>query len=168
MDEVGIDTAVHVAHIVGEAFSDRLVLPEWLDRLTEDGRLGSKVGKGIYRYDKGKRQGVDEAVYDLIGRKPSANAADPDLVADRLILPMINEAARCLDEGVVADAGALDLAMIMGTGFPPFRGGLLRWADRQGLAGLGETMVRLSSQVAPRFAPSAAFTGRAEGGGFYS
>ena len=167
MDEVGIDTAVHVAHIVGEAFADRLTLPEWLDKLTEDGRLGTKVGKGIYRYEKGKRQGVDAAIYDVVGRKPSGASVDADLVADRLTLPMVNEAARCLDEGVVADAGSLDLAMIMGTGFPPFRGGLLRWADSQGLETLGETMERLASGVAPRFAPSAAFTARAEGGGFY-
>ncbi len=167
MDEVGIDTAVHVAHIVGEAFSDRLELPAWLDGLTEDGRLGTKAGKGIYRYDKGERRGVDPAIYGIIGRQPSGASADPNLVADRLILPMVNEAARCLDEGVVADAGSLDLAMIMGTGFPPFRGGLLRWADGQGLAGLGEAMERLASQVAPRFAPSRAFGERAAGGGFY-
>ncbi len=167
-DEVGIDVAVHVAHIIGEAFSDRLALPEWLDRLTADGRLGVKVGKGIYRYEKGERQGVDPAVYEIIGHKPSGAQIDPDLVADRLVLPMVNEAARCLEEGVVADAGALDLAMIMGTGFPPFRGGLLRWADGHGLSELGETMDRLASQVAPRFAPSRAFTERAEGGGFYS
>jgi 3-hydroxyacyl-CoA dehydrogenase/enoyl-CoA hydratase/3-hydroxybutyryl-CoA epimerase len=167
MDEVGIDVAVHVAHIIGGAFSDRLTHPEWLDRLSEDGRLGAKVGKGIYRYENGERKGVDAAVYDAIGRKPSGAAADPDLVADRLALPMVNEAARCLDEGVVADAGALDLAMIMGTGFPPFRGGLLRWADGRGLAALGETMERLATQVAPRFAPSAAFADRAAAGGFY-
>ncbi len=167
-DEVGIDVAVHVAHIIGDAFSDRLALPEWLDRLTEDGRLGVKSGKGIYRYEKGERRGVDSDVYRLIGRKPSGAPADPDLVADRLILPMVNEAARCLDEGVVADAGSLDLAMIMGTGFPPFRGGLLRWADGQGLTSLGESMERLASQVAPRFAPSQAFARRAESGGFYS
>jgi len=159
---------VHVAHIIGDAFSDRLALPEWLDRLTEDGRLGVKAGKGIYRYEKGERRGVDRAVYEIIGHKPSGALADPDLVADRLILPMVNEAARCLDEGVVADAGALDLAMIMGTGFPPFRGGLLRWADGQGLAGLGETMERLATQVAPRFAPSEAFARQAADGGFYS
>jgi 3-hydroxyacyl-CoA dehydrogenase/enoyl-CoA hydratase/3-hydroxybutyryl-CoA epimerase len=167
MDEVGIDVAVHVAHIIGDAFSDRLTQPDWLDRLTADGRLGVKVGKGIYRYDKGERGGVDAAVWDAIGRKPSGVTPDPDLVADRLVLPMVNEAARCLDEGVVADAGALDLALILGTGFPPFRGGLLRWADGQGLEVLAGAMERLASQVGPRFAPSAAFTARAEGGGFY-
>ena len=167
MDEVGIDVATHVAHIVGDAFADRLVLPDWLDRLTEDGRLGVKVGKGIYRYEKGERRGVDPAVYDVVGRRPSGAAADPDLVANRLILPMVNEAARCLAEEVVADAGSLDLAMIMGTGFPPFRGGLLRWADGQGLTELGEAMERLASEVAPRYAPSEAFSQRAGGGGFY-
>jgi 3-hydroxyacyl-CoA dehydrogenase/enoyl-CoA hydratase/3-hydroxybutyryl-CoA epimerase len=167
-DEVGIDVAVHVAHIIGDAFSERLELPQWLDHLPENGRLGVKAGKGLYRYEKGERQGVDADVYELIGRKPSGAPPDPDLVADRLILPMLNEAARCLAEGVVADAGALDLAMIMGTGFPPFRGGLLRWADGQGLAGLGESMERLASQVAPRYAPSRAFQGRVEAGGFYT
>ena len=167
-DEVGIDVAVHVAHIIGDAFSDRLALPDWLDKLSEDGRLGVKSGKGIYRYAKGERRGVDPAVYEIIGRQPSAGSPEPDRIVNRLILPMVNEAARCLEEGVVTDAGALDLAMIMGTGFPPFRGGLLRWADRQGLAALGESMERLAAQVAERFAPSAAFRQRAEAGGFYS
>ncbi len=165
-DEVGIDVAVHVAHIIAEAFGDRVELPDWLDGLTADGRLGAKAGKGLYRYADGKRQGVDPAVYEIIGSRPGAET-DAEAVADRLVLPMVNEAARCLEEGVVADAGALDLAMIMGSGFPPFRGGLLRWADAQGLARVVETLERLRGQVAARFAPSAALRRRAESGGFY-
>jgi 3-hydroxyacyl-CoA dehydrogenase/enoyl-CoA hydratase/3-hydroxybutyryl-CoA epimerase len=84
-----------------------------------------------------------------------------------MVLPMVNEASRCLEEGVVNGAGKLDLAMIMGTGFPPFRGGLCRWADQQGLGELAEIMAGLAAEVGERFRPSSALAAAAEGGGFY-
>jgi len=84
-----------------------------------------------------------------------------------MVLPMVNEAGRCLEEGVVASAGSLDLAMIMGTGFPPFRGGLCRWADRQGPGELSKIMAGLAAEVGERFRPSSAFLTTTEKGGFY-
>ncbi len=168
IDEVGIDTAVHVGRILVDAFGDRLEFPEWFDRLVDDGRLGAKSGKGFYRYKAGKRQEPDPAVYPLLGLEPTAGPPSPQLVSDRLILPMVNEAARCLDEGVVATAGDLDLAMIMGTGFPPFRGGLCRWADQQGLGKLREVLDRMAGERGERYRPSVALDRAVEGGGLYA
>ena len=81
---------------------------------------------------------------------------------------MVNEAARCLDEGIVGSSGELDLAMIMGTGFPPFRGGLCRWADQQGLAHLEGVMESLAAQVGERFRPSEALSKAVGAGGLYA
>jgi 3-hydroxyacyl-CoA dehydrogenase/enoyl-CoA hydratase/3-hydroxybutyryl-CoA epimerase len=167
-DEVGIDVATKVAHILHEAFSDRLPVPGWLDRLTGSGRLGTKNGKGLYRYEGRERQEADPAVYGLLGLHPNRQNPDPGHIADRMVLPMVNEAARCLEEEVVRSAGDLDLALIFGTGFPPFRGGLCRWADQEGLRQIVSTLERLESSVGDRFSPSEALIRTAEAGGFYA
>jgi 3-hydroxyacyl-CoA dehydrogenase/enoyl-CoA hydratase/3-hydroxybutyryl-CoA epimerase len=167
-DDVGIDVAGKVAHILHEAFPDRLPLPSWLDKLPEGGRLGKKSGKGIYRYEQGERKGPDPAVYGHLGVMPRVVNADPGIVADRMVLPMVNEAARCLEEKVVAGAAELDLAMIFGTGFPPFRGGLCRFADQQGLPSIVATLERLAGTVGARYTPSDALRATAEAGGFYA
>jgi len=167
-DEVGIDVATKVAHILHEAFSDRLPVPEWLDKVPQSGRLGTKNGKGFYRYEGRERKEPDPAVYGLLGLQPRMENPDPGMIADRMVLPMVNEAARCLEEGVVRSAGDLDLALIFGTGFPPFRGGLCRWADQEGLGRILSTLERLASSVADRFAPSEALRRTAEAGGFYA
>lgn len=166
-DEVGLDVSAKVGHILHDAFGDRLPFPAWFDRLPEAGRLGSKNGKGIYRYEGRRENGVDPAVYDEIGIRPSQRAGDPEALAERMVLPMVNEAARCLAEGIVDAPGPLDLAMIFGTGFPPFRGGLCRWADRRGLGEVIVRLERLSAEVGARFAPSEALRTAASRGGFY-
>ncbi len=166
-DEVGIDVAAKVAHILGDAFED-LKLPPGLDELAESGRLGAKSRSGLYVYQKGKRTKPDPEVYRLLGLRPSDKRSDPSRLVDRMVLPMVNEAARCLAEDVVRSPGELDLALIMGTGFPPFRGGLCRWADQQGLNELGEVMTRLVDEVSDRFRPSEPFERAAKSGGFYA
>jgi len=166
-DEVGIDVATKVAHILRDAFGDRLPVPGWLDRLTESGRLGTKNGKGLYRYEGRERKEPDQAVYGLLGLRPSIQDPDSGHIADRMVLPMVNEAARCLEEEVVRSAADLDLALIFGTGFPPFRGGLCRWADQEGLRQIVATLERLESTVGERFRPSDALVRTAEAGGFY-
>ncbi len=170
-DEVGIDVAGKVAHILADAFADRVQLPTWLDRLPADGRLGVKAAKGIYLYEGRERQEPDPGIYAALGLEghpeSHASAADPSALVDRMVLPMVNEAARCLEEKVVRSAADLDLALIFGTGFPPFRGGLCRWADQQGLPSLIATLERLESAVGPRYQPSPALRATAEAGGFY-
>lgn len=165
-DEVGIDVAMHVAGVVGDAFSDRLGIPAWLGRMVEDGRLGTKVGKGFYRYQGRRRREPDPAVYSLLGLAPRKEAG-AGRVVERMVLPMVNEAARCLAEGLVASAADVDLAMILGTGFPPFRGGLCRWADETGVAEVVDGLRDLAAAVGPRFAPSPALEEVVAAGGFY-
>lgn len=109
----------------------------------------------------------DAEVYDRLGLAPDTVPTEPTKLVERMVLPMVNEAARCLEESVVAGPGKLDLAMIMGIGFPPFRGGLCRWADQQGLGELVATMAELAEEVGERFEPSTAVTAAANGGGFY-
>jgi 3-hydroxyacyl-CoA dehydrogenase/enoyl-CoA hydratase/3-hydroxybutyryl-CoA epimerase len=168
IDEVGTDVAVKVAHILAAAFGDRLPLPEWADRITGSGRLGAKSGRGIYRYADSVRRDPDPEIYDLLGlESPGAAVAATNLV-DRLVLPMVNEAARCLAERIASTAGDVDLAMIMGTGFPPFRGGLCRWADRQDLKQLVTILQVLATDTGERYRPSAALKRAAEAGGFYT
>lgn len=169
IDEVGADVALEVAHILATSLGKRLALPDWAGRLTESGHLGAKTGRGIYRYSKGERQGPDPDMRELLELPPPSRSPEPTAeLVDRLVLPMVNEAARILDEGIVASPGEIDLAMIMGTGFPPFRGGLCRWSDQQGLPDLAAQMQRLAEHVGERYRPSAAFERLAAKGGFYA
>lgn len=169
IDRVGIDVALTVAERLSESFSDRLVLPawQWREAFLGPGKLGEKSGGGFYRYENRKRRTVDQERLRLLGAGQPRAEADPVKVADRLVLPMVNEAARCLQDGLVDGPGAIDLGLVMGAGFPPFRGGLCRWADGQGLSTLVEVLDRLSEAVAPRFAPSEALLAAADRGGFY-
>jgi len=167
-DEVGIDVAFKVAHILRDAFGDRLPVPAWLEKVPESGRLGTKNGKGFYLYEGKERKGPDPSVYTLLGLDPQVEHPDAGLIADRMVLPMVNEAARCLEEKVVKSAADVDLALIFGTGFPPFRGGLCRWADQEGLKPVISTLERLASVVGDRFQPSDALRRTAEAGGFYA
>ncbi len=131
VDEVGIDIASHAGEVLHRAFGRRMAPAPPLAALAATDRLGRKGGSGFYLYEDGKARGVDPGIYDLLGESvPSkrVSIAEEEIRA-RLLLAMINEAARVLEEGIANSAGDVDLAMIMGTGFPPFRGGLLRFAD---------------------------------------
>jgi 3-hydroxyacyl-CoA dehydrogenase/enoyl-CoA hydratase/3-hydroxybutyryl-CoA epimerase len=167
-DEVGIDVATEVAHTLHAAFGDRLPLPPWIGGTTEAGRLGAKSGGGFYRYDGRERKDPDPKVYELLGLEPRIAEPDARFLVERTVLRMVDEAARCLDEGLIADAGQVDLAMIMGTGFPPFRGGPCRWADSYGVARAVATLERFAAAVGPRYEPGDALRRVAEAGGFYA
>ncbi|MFP3940444.1 MAG: 3-hydroxyacyl-CoA dehydrogenase NAD-binding domain-containing protein [Thermoanaerobaculia bacterium] len=166
-DEVGVEIAVEVAHTLNDAYGDRLPLPPWIDRPVEDGRLGTKTRKGFYRYKKGERTEPDPAAYELLELKPRIEEPDPARLVDRMVLRMVDEAARCLDEEVVGSPEELDLAMILGTGFPPFRGGICRYADQRGLGPILEVLEGLASEVGERYRPSDALRKVADAGGFY-
>ncbi|HEV8238249.1 MAG TPA: 3-hydroxyacyl-CoA dehydrogenase NAD-binding domain-containing protein [Thermoanaerobaculia bacterium] len=167
IDEVGIDVAVKVAHILADAFPGRLPLPPWGDQLPAPDRLGAKTQKGLYKYDKGRRAEPDPHAYAVIPDGGRGGAADPSRLVDRMVLRMVDEAARCLAEGVIGSAAELDLAMVLGTGFPPFRGGLCRWADQQGVGRLVAELERLATAVGERFDPSPALREAASAGGFH-
>ena len=153
MDEVGLDVAYHVGTYLESCFKDRMKGAPLLKAISETKFLGKKGGAGFYFYDdKGKETGLNPELQNLL---PSAKPAPPEgSLQERMVLPMINEASRLLAEGIVRTAGEVDLGMIMGTGFPPFRGGLLRYADTLGAARLAERLSALAQQVDSRFAPS--------------
>ena len=167
LDEVGIDVAAKVAKILGGAFGERMEPSHVVDALYADGRYGKKNGKGLYVYDAGKRKGPDSSVYKLLGIR-STHPADASAVVERMIFAMVNEAAMILDEKIVASPAELDLAMIMGTGFPPFRGGLLRYADKLGLPYILARLDDLAQKHGKRFLATAALRKLAERDGkFY-
>jgi len=167
VDEVGIDVAVKVAHILGEAFGERLPPVANEEKVVQAGRLGAKNQRGFYRYENRRRTQPDPEIYALLGVTPRPGQTPPEALVDRMVLPMLNEAARCLAEGVVAGPGDLDLAMIMGTGFPPFRGGLCRYGDTRGLTAIVGDLEGLAASAGARFAPSQALRDAARRGGFY-
>lgn len=155
MDEVGLDVGGKVAKILEHAFGERFGACKLNDRFASAKLLGKKGGKGFYLYDeRGKKKGLNPEIYGVMGvtPKPPTKEQKADWIP-RLILPMVNEAAQCLHEGIVTTADDVDLGMIMGTGFPPFRGGLLRYADSVGIGKIHKDLERLAKTVSPRFKP---------------
>ena len=164
IDEVGMDIARHAGDTLAEAFGKRLAPAASLLALGESGRLGRKGGRGFYRYADGKMKGFDPTVYADMGQPSRRSTPDPAGVRDRMVLAMVNEAARILDDGVVSSAADVDLGMVMGTGFPPFRGGLLRYADDRGLDEVLTTIAGFRDSLGPRFQPAPLLAQLAETG----
>ncbi len=152
LDEIGLDVALHVAETMAHAVPDRMRVPEFLREWVEAGRLGRKTGQGFYRYAKGRETAPDGADDDL------------DEVAERLSLLMTNEAARCLDEGVATTAEDIDLGMVLGTGFAPFRGGPLRHAEEMGLPLVVGRLHHWQALHGPLYAPAPALVELAASG----
>jgi len=165
LDEVGLDVAHKVAGVLGRAFQGRMPPTGALETMLAAGRLGRKNGLGFYRH-RGRQRRPDPGLRRLLGLR-GGRAAARDALSERMVLAMINEAARCLEEKVVGDAGMLDVAMIFGAGFPPFRGGVLRHADTIGLAKVEARLIALRAEKGERFEPAAMLTRLvAEGGTF--
>ena len=169
VDEVGIDVAGHAGERLSEAFGERLAPAESLLRIGAAGRLGRKGGSGFYRYRRDGKPAVDAGAYEAMGRpRPSGSGPPPGETRDRLVLSMVNEAARTLSDGVTPSARDLDLAMIMGAGFPAFRGGLLRYADAAGPSTLVDRLQGFERSSGARFAPAPLLCELAGAGrGFY-
>lgn len=167
LDDVGLDVAVKAGEVLQAAFPDRMK-PAGQESLVAEGRLGRKSGKGFYEYDDGKRGEPAKAAYAALGVKPAEKPPWTfEEIEARLVLPMINEAAYCLEEGVVERPEKLDLAMIFGTGFPPFRGGLLRYAEDLGVAAAHAKLKTLADRLGPRFAPAPLLERLARSGGHF-
>jgi len=155
LDEVGLDVAVNVAGVMQSAYGDRIVPAPGpgIGALVKEGRLGRKSGRGFYIYTGGKKRGVDESVYGLLGIHPNGGPR-PAEILQRLVLGLVNEAARALGEGVVRSPRDGDIGAIFGFGFPPFRGGPLRYADDLGAERVVSDLERLAERYGVRFAPS--------------
>jgi 3-hydroxyacyl-CoA dehydrogenase / enoyl-CoA hydratase / 3-hydroxybutyryl-CoA epimerase len=163
IDEVGIDVGEKVAHILHDAFGGRMQPSPHHNKMVASGRLGKKNSKGLYVYDaQGKNKKLESEIYEILGVTPSRDSISREEILDRCILPMINEATRCLEEGVVATPSEVDLGMIMGTGFPPFRGGLLRYADTLGAKEIVERLRKYQTRFGSRFEPAPALLARAQ------
>ena len=143
-DVVGIDTSHHVGDVLAEGYPDRMSkdFKTALDVMYEKDRYGQKNGIGFYRYEtdkKGKpKKVVDEATAGLIASVQADGSKDysDEEIIDRLMIPMIIETVRCLDDGIVETPAEADMGLIMGIGFPPFRGGALKYADELGMANI--------------------------------
>ncbi len=153
LDEVGLDVAQKASGVLHAAFGERLAPAPALEAMVKAGRLGRKAGKGFYKYAKGRKAGVDQAAYELIGAHPNGGPR-PAEIAQRLVYAMLNEAARAVGDGVVRSPRDGDIAAIFGIGFTPFRGGPLRHADDIGAARLVGELERLAQRLGARFAPS--------------
>jgi 3-hydroxyacyl-CoA dehydrogenase / enoyl-CoA hydratase / 3-hydroxybutyryl-CoA epimerase len=168
LDEVGLDVAGHAGAVMHGAFGERLTPPAAITGLAGTGLLGRKGSRGFYVYEQDRERGENSAIYAMLGLPDRRKPVDEEDVLDRTLLAMVNEAARALADGIVDDAGAVDLAMITGTGFPPFRGGLLRWADTLGMQAVLQRLERLEARHGARFEPAALVRERAAAGrGFY-
>jgi len=152
LDEVGLDVAQKASGVLHDAFGDRLVPAPAFALLVKDGRLGRKVGRGFYKYANGKKRGVDPAAYTLVGVHPNGGIR-PAEILQRLVLTMLNEAARAVGEGVVRSPRDGDVGAIFGFGFPPFRGGPLRHVDDLGAARVTADLERLADRYGERFSP---------------
>ena len=151
LDEVGLDVAGHVARTLNAAFGDRLAPPALLKKVDEAKMVGKKGGEGIYSYAEGKRTTINPKVAAWITAQPTKKQRGE--IQDRLALAMVNEAARVLESGIVSDPRTLDLAMIFGTGFPPFLGGPLSYADSVGIKVIHQKLEMLSRVAGENYAP---------------
>lgn len=191
LDQVGLDIAAHTATSLHEAFGGRMEPSGTLGSLVEAGELGNKTGAGIFLYGKqaapgggllgklgkrfgfGKQEGppLNPRLQRPAGSAPVSPLSDEEKV-DRMILPMVNEAARALEEGVTGSAAELDLATVFGMGFAPFRGGVLSYANHLGLREVLRRLQRCArhpdvegrGESAARFEPAPLLTRLADEG----
>ncbi|MFC3396849.1 fatty acid oxidation complex subunit alpha FadB [Brenneria rubrifaciens] len=152
LDVIGIDTAHHAQAVMSQGFPQRMAknYRDAVDVLFDNQRFGQKNGQGFYRYqtdNKGKlRKEQDESVEALLTAigQPGKPLSTEEIIA-RMMIPMINEVARCLEEGIVDSPAEADIALVYGLGFPPFHGGACRYLDTLGSARYLEMAQRLSS-----------------------
>jgi 3-hydroxyacyl-CoA dehydrogenase/enoyl-CoA hydratase/3-hydroxybutyryl-CoA epimerase len=139
-DTVGLDICLSVAENLSSSFA--IDVPPGLRRLVDNDRLGKKSGRGFYKYKKGK------PVLDK-----DADLGEQKVIQNRLVFRFLNEAAACLDEGIVEDGDLLDAGIIFGTGFAPFRGGPLNYSSEEGIDKLRQVMSEYAARYGERFEP---------------
>jgi 3-hydroxyacyl-CoA dehydrogenase/enoyl-CoA hydratase/3-hydroxybutyryl-CoA epimerase len=156
MDEVGLDVCIKVLKIFKKAFGARIEIATCLEALEKTNRLGRKNHKGFYQYsDKGERGQIDPEIYTVLGLKEPSNPHTNKECIERGLFMMINECSLALyEDRIVETPQEVDLAMIMGTGFPPFRGGLLKYADTIGTEYIVDQLEFYGQQKGARLKPS--------------
>jgi 3-hydroxyacyl-CoA dehydrogenase/enoyl-CoA hydratase/3-hydroxybutyryl-CoA epimerase/enoyl-CoA isomerase len=164
-DFVGLDTAAYAGHVMQQAYADRMVPMPIMTDLVKAGRLGKKSGAGFRKY--GGKHGKPEAdpafapfleKYRAGGQVPS-----DEEITERLFYPMLLESTRVLEGGIVREPSDVDMGLILGTGFPPYRGGILRWADAEGAGKIVDRLGRYAS-LGKRFEPTESLLKQAQSG----
>jgi len=146
-DTVGLDICLSVAQVLTKHYGGAIL--RRLEEMVEKGRLGSKSGQGFYNYTKGRRSGSTHVKTE----------GSLDELAERMILRLVNEARACLEEGVVESADLLDAGMVFGTGFAPFRGGVMHYVDQRGQEAVERKLAEFSKRFGERFEPRWGATG---------
>ncbi|MFB4410282.1 fatty acid oxidation complex subunit alpha FadJ [Pantoea sp. ANP04] len=154
LDEVGIDVGSKISPILHQAYGERFAAPAAFDAVLKDGRKGRKNSKGFYRYDQARwqRKKPDASLYTLLKVTPKARQSEAQ-IAERCVMMMLNEAARCLDEQVIRCARDGDIGAVFGIGFPPFLGGPFHYMDKLGAAEMVNRLTRLTQQHGECFTP---------------
>ena len=150
-DTVGIDIGYKVARILNEAYGSRMPIASIIEKMNDAKLLGLKTKAGFYEYD-GKDKYVNTHVTSMI--QNNTKIFEDEQIVQRCIYIMINEASRCLEENIVSDASIIDFAMITGTGFPAYKGGLLSYANEIGLKNILESLRTFEKEYGSRFTPS--------------
>ena len=151
LDEVGLDIAYHAGKVMVEHAGERAKASPLFELMITDGRLGRKAKKGFYDYRKQPKQ-VSSSIYDVLfwDEKP---IGDQEII-ERCWMQMLNETARCIEEGIITNPTDIDIGVIFGFGFPPFRGGILREADRVGVAYVVDRLDAYAAKYGMRLEPA--------------
>ena len=156
-DLVGLDVAAKITEVLSKYFEDREITPnERASKMAEAGLTGRKSGRGFYTYDGDKKDGVNESAYEYFGGGAKRDL-DRSEVQERLSLVMVNEAAYCLDEGILQSSQDGDVGAVFGLGFPPFRGGPFRYAEVIGAGEMHRRLELLRERHGPQFTPAPSF-----------
>jgi enoyl-CoA hydratase/3-hydroxyacyl-CoA dehydrogenase len=169
-DLAGVDVAKFAGGILADAYQQRNYVSTLVDHLFAEKRFGQKTGKGYYLYPDGKTAQPDPDVAALVA-KARADAGNPkplditdEEIVERVLFGVVNEACRCLEEGIAIRASDIDVATVLGMGFPPYRGGIMHWADTLGSKYICDKLTGWSQQHGPVYEPSAYLRERASNG----
>lgn len=165
-DMVGLDTAYFAGKVLATAYPDRATMPSLLKDLVKAGRLGKKSGAGFRAYGgKSGKPAADPAFAPILEAHRTVNESNLSATAitDRLFLPMLLESTRVLEEGIVREPADVDMGLILGIGFPPFCGGILRWCDAEGAGKIVDRLGPLTT-LGKRFEPTETLTRHAQTG----
>jgi 3-hydroxyacyl-CoA dehydrogenase/enoyl-CoA hydratase/3-hydroxybutyryl-CoA epimerase len=156
MDEIGLDIVLPLAKALSTRFGERMKYSQLLEKMVSEGRLGRKSGKGFYTFNEsGKAMFADSTVYSLLNLKKPTDPLSKKEVLKRGLYSMINEAALVVnEERIVKKPEDVDTALIFGVGFPPFHGGLLRYADKVGSESIADDLEEFAMREGERLKPS--------------
>jgi 3-hydroxyacyl-CoA dehydrogenase / enoyl-CoA hydratase / 3-hydroxybutyryl-CoA epimerase len=154
LDEVGIDVGANILRVLSTAFADRFVAPSEIEAIISENRKGRKNGFGFYLYEDGKKTTPDKSIYKHFKHGASRKTLPDEEISNRCLFVFLNEAGKCLDDGIVNSSNDGDLGAIFGLGFPPFLGGPFHFAKTMGTARIVDTLLALEKKLGKRFEPA--------------